>query len=513
MIKKSILLFALLFIFQSIPMAKCDHYYPLMMEYSTRPWLYSLSQKYGKTINLGNIPDSEYDALQDQKLDYIWMMGIWKLGAYGLRYDRTNQAELSYFKTLLPDFTIDDVIGSPYAITEYVINPDIGTTQDLINFRKRLNGMGTKLILDFVPNHSAVDSPWNTTNPNYYIHAPKGSVPPYDSSRYLPWGIAYGGEKYDGAWKDTAQLNYWNQDLRNAQTQNLLTIAKYADGIRTDMTQLALNDVIQMDWSNELSSWGYNKPSTEFWCEAISSVKNQYPDLIFLGEQYWGYDDQLINCGFDFLYDKALLDHLASYKMSDIWSYLNSKISYFPKYSHYTENHDEPRAITKFGSWWQADAGALASFTLPGMRFSFEGQWKGFKNKLDVHLRRAKSEDPNQDVVDFYKKFQDILATDVFRKGTWSLINDCSNKNQLITYRWYYKKSDGSYDKRLVVINLSGYQASGNVVVSDAYAQSGDDIVITELLTDKQYTRSASEMRSTGLDVIVNSWYAQIFSY
>ncbi|KAJ6231317.1 alpha amylase [Anaeramoeba flamelloides] len=509
---KLIVLFALLLFFQSTPMAKCDNYYPSMMEYSTRPLLYSLSQKSGKTINLSNIPDSEYEIFQNQKLDYIWMMGMWKLGAYGLHYDRTNQEELANFKALLPDFTLDDVIGSPYAVTEYVINPDIGTAQDLIAFRKRLNGMGIKLILDFVPNHSAVDCPWNTTNPKYYIHAPKGSVPPYDSNRYLPWGIAYGGDK-NGAWKDVAQLNYWNQDLRDAQIQNLLAIAKYADGIRTDMSELALNDQIKTNWYEQLSSWGYTRPNTEFWCDAISAVKAQYPDIIFLAEQYGGFDDQLIECGFDFLYDKPLLDNLASYKMSNIWDYLNSKITYFPVYAQYLENHDEPRAVAKFGSWWQANAGAVASFTLPGMRFSFEGQWKGFKNKLDVHLRRAKSEDTIQDVADFYKKFQNILESDVFKKGTWILINDCSNKNQLITYRWYYKKSDGSIEKRLVALNFSDSQADGNVVVSDAYAQSGDNIVITELFTGKQYTRSASQMRSTGLNVIIESWVAQIFSY
>jgi len=44
------------------------------------------------------------------------------------------------------------VIGSPYAVVDYHCNPQLGTDDDLRNFRKRLNDMGLYLMLDFVPN-------------------------------------------------------------------------------------------------------------------------------------------------------------------------------------------------------------------------------------------------------------------------------------------------------------------------------------------------------------------------
>lgn len=58
---------------------------------------------------------------------------------------------------VLPDYRMPDIIGSPYAVVDYVTNPDIGTDADVINLRVRLNSMGMRLMLDFVPNHSAVD--------------------------------------------------------------------------------------------------------------------------------------------------------------------------------------------------------------------------------------------------------------------------------------------------------------------------------------------------------------------
>ena len=55
---------------------------------------------------------------------YILILGIWQLGKYGLDFDKAHANE---YKSNLPDFTIDDVIGSPYAITEFVCNSELGT--------------------------------------------------------------------------------------------------------------------------------------------------------------------------------------------------------------------------------------------------------------------------------------------------------------------------------------------------------------------------------------------------
>jgi glycosidase len=66
-----------------------------------------------------------------------------------------------------------------------------GTESDLLALKKNLNDMGLQLMLDFVPNHSAVDAPAVKTNPMYYVHAPKNSQP--DLNKYTQDGLAYGG--------------------------------------------------------------------------------------------------------------------------------------------------------------------------------------------------------------------------------------------------------------------------------------------------------------------------------
>lgn len=45
-------------------------------------------------------------------------------------------------------------------MTEYSTNEELGSDADLTALRKTLHALELALMLDFVPNHSAVDSPW-----------------------------------------------------------------------------------------------------------------------------------------------------------------------------------------------------------------------------------------------------------------------------------------------------------------------------------------------------------------
>ena len=191
--QKSIIFFALILLIE------CKH--PILYEISTRPWLYELSKKHGKDIKkLRDIPLEEFDYLKENGIEIVWMMGVWKLGIYGLNFDKKSD-----YSSVLPGWTQDDVIGSPYAIAEYTCNPEIGSDEDLIWLREQLHSRNMKLMLDFVPNHSAVDAP-ATSHSKYYVRAPSGKK---DAKRYTSDGIAYGKDPYfDDPWKDVIQWNY-----------------------------------------------------------------------------------------------------------------------------------------------------------------------------------------------------------------------------------------------------------------------------------------------------------------
>eukprot|EP00696_Hemimastix_kukwesjijk_P002005 gnl/Hemi2/12449_TR4245_c0_g1_i1.p1 gnl/Hemi2/12449_TR4245_c0_g1~~gnl/Hemi2/12449_TR4245_c0_g1_i1.p1 ORF type:complete len:550 (+),score=133.09 gnl/Hemi2/12449_TR4245_c0_g1_i1:162-1652(+) len=482
-------------------------------EISTRPWLYELSQKYGREIStLADIPQLELQQLADAHIDVVWFMGLWHLGPFGLQHDITDPGLLQGYAQTLPGFTTADIIGSPYAVTEFTANPSLGSDSDVSNLRNRLHALGMKLMTDFVPNHTAVDSNWTSSNPEYYVRSPKGTQPPYDSSKYLPSGIAYGSDPYSGAWTDTAQLNYWNPDLYEQMTQALLHVASLSDYVRCDMAMLVINDIIAQTWGAQLTSWGYAQPKTEFWQTAIAAAKASY-DVKFVAEVYWGRDAQLRSFGFDYTYDKDLLDALHAGNLDNIRGHISGLgLGSLLQGMHFTENHDEPRAISTFGGWQKADAAALVAMTLPGMRFYNHGQWAGKAARLDVHLRRSSDEAPISQVANFYTSLLNVTSAEVFRQGQWVYCDVGSTDTSWRLMAWRWGLGD---ERRVCIINFSDTTGAGPVVLPDAASPSGggDSVAVLELLTGAVYTRSVHEMQTTGLFTVIDPWSAQIFKY
>ena len=477
--------------------------HPILYEISTRPWLYELSQKYGKSITkLKDIPTTEFDNLKKSGIEIVWMMGVWKLGTYGLEFDRKQD-----YSGVLPDWTKDDVIGSPYSITEYECNPDIGTNDDLVWLRKQINSRGMKLMLDFVPNHSAVDAPTASSNPKLYMRAPPGKT---DPSRYTDSGIAYGKDPYFSPWLDVIQWNYWEAETIQFMKQNLLTVLKYADGARCDMAHLILNDVFGQTWKEELDAWSYSKPSNEFWEVAIKEVKSKYPNAILLAEVYEDWEIEKLNqLGFDYCYDKALLDKLEG-SAQDVNDYIHYKgESFYGHVAHFVENHDENRVVYNMqGNLEKAKAAGTIAATLGGMIFFNHGQWSGLKNKLDVHLRRGASESADSGTENHYKKLMQIIADSAFKGPNYYFVYNISGDKELDFIGYIREVDDAHY---LVVVNYASTYGCAEVPI---YNMEGSGMKnVKEMFSGIEYSVDADIMRNVGLTVCLNGYQAQIFKY
>ncbi|OHT13427.1 Alpha amylase, catalytic domain containing protein [Tritrichomonas foetus] len=475
-----------------------------LYEISTRPYLYLLGQKLGKTVTLRDIPESEFDDWKNKGFEWVWFMGVWQVGDIGLKHDRETDNLKNSYNENLPGWNNDDVIGSPYAIVQYTVNTAIGTLEDIAWIREELHKRGMKLMLDFVPNHSALDAPEVTSKVNFYIRAPNGQV---SSSKYWNNGIAFGCGKWCDPWTDVAQYNYFDEGLRQHQIDVLKFIASVADGARCDMAHLIISAQFEDYWRNELNAYGYSRPSREFWEEAISTVKSSYPEFRFLAESYSDNEANLINLGFDFAYDKVPYDKL-TYKdapgfIQEIW---NRNRDYKSHCCFFTENHDEKRAVANFFYNYQAaNAAAGALLTLPGMRFFNQEQWNGPSNKIDVHLRRANYEQPNQACVTFYDKLFQVLKLECMTQGEFTQLNvDGSNS----IAAWKYSYGD---EHVLVAVNFADNQAGGWIKISDA--PQGSNIPVLEMISGETYYRDGNELRNSGIFVLLNQYQVQIFKY
>ena len=106
------------------PIALRPH--PHLYEINTWVWLEQLSAKHGRAIHLGDVPDAEWDAIAKRGFDVVWLMGVWKRSPESRRITLEDPANFQRYDRALPGWKLDDVIGSPYAVTAYVPDPRIG---------------------------------------------------------------------------------------------------------------------------------------------------------------------------------------------------------------------------------------------------------------------------------------------------------------------------------------------------------------------------------------------------
>lgn len=274
--------------------------------------------------------------------------------------------------------------GSPYAIKDYYdISPALATDVEnrLEEFKaavRRIHKEGMKVIIDFVPNHTARQyhsdkapdgiedfgkkddtTKFFSRDNNYYylpnqLFSPDFSLIADDRPYYEFPAKATGNDcfsafcgEYD--WYETVKLNY-GKDYGDGTEHftpvpdtwmKMLHILRYwaamgVDGFRCDMVFMV---------------------PLPFWHWVIPMVKHDYPHLTFIGEIYdVGQYRAFIDYGqFDYLYDKVnLYDTLvgierhnySAARLTDCWKAIDGIGN---RMLNFLENHDEVRfASTEF---------------------------------------------------------------------------------------------------------------------------------------------------------------------
>ncbi len=228
----------------------------LIYEINTLLWLKELSHKYKIEIKLNNIPEEEITNFKDLGFDAIWFMGVWsrsKESGNAILKDAKLMQELEF---TVPDLKLDDIVSSPYAIADYKVNSLLGNRHDLLELKRKLNKNEINLILDFVPNHVALDHPWLKKNPEYFILGNDEDIKNHPDLffRHPDTGyiFAYGKDPNFPAWQDVVQLNYFDPQTRIAMAGILLDIVPLCDGLRCDMAMLILNRVQKEIWKGRI---------------------------------------------------------------------------------------------------------------------------------------------------------------------------------------------------------------------------------------------------------------------
>jgi hypothetical protein len=483
--------------------------HPHLYEINTWAWLEKLSARLARPIKLADVPDSEWDAIARLGFDIVWLMGVWKRSPESRRIKLANPTNVEEYDRALPGWKPDDVIGSPYAVAQYVPDPHIGSWDSLDAVRAKLRVRGIALFLDFVGNHTALDHPWTREHPEFYVQGTPEDFQkdPAGFCRIeTPRGIfflALGRDPYFPPWDDVAQLNHFSPQMRAAQLADLRTIAGHCDGVRCDMAMLHLNDIFGKIWGHLLR--GATAPDQEFWAKAHAAV----PGLILLAEAYWGTEHRLLDLGFSFAYDKALYDAVRYIHMPDVHGGLATPIAYQSHLSRFLENHDEDRCASVFGNDRRASVGTLMG-TLPGMRFYFQGELEGCALRLPITLRICADEPADPSSSAFFAKILRITKDAVFHSGEWNVLSVTpegdDTAGNLVVYEWRSEKV-----WKVISINLAGSASQGRVHFDDR-PLAAKEYVFYDELNDVRYVRTADELRSPGLFVRRERFDAHLFN-
>jgi len=350
--------------------------------------------------------------LKKMGVDVIWLMPIHPIG------ERNRKGAL----------------GSYYASKDYyAIAPEYGSMDDLRALVKQAHGMGMKVILDWVANHTAWDNPWTTQHPGWYKKNDKGEIYPVTFTNE-----AGGIEE----WTDVVGLDYSNKELWQGMTDAMAYWVKQADidGFRCDAAGLV---------------------PTAFWDQARAKL-DQIKPMFMLAE--WD-QPALHEHAFDMSYDwpmSHMIKQIAQGKagVPELQKLLTAPPKAYPRSAYrmeFTNNHD-------INSWDGTDNGlygpayqamAVLSFTLPGMPLIYGGQEAGLDKKLNF-FEKDPIDWSQLKYADFYSK---LTALKHHNPALWN--GEAGGPLQLLDahneHVFAFQRQQGA-NKVTVAVNLSGIE-------------------------------------------------------
>ncbi len=479
---------------------------PHILEVNARSWLKRLERRLGRTVTLADIPADVWDKIQQTGFDAVWLMGVWKKSPAAEKIARENADIRSQIHSCKPDFKDEDITASPYAVYEYTVDESLGGNEALAVFRKNLNDRGILLLLDFVGNHTAKDSPIVEENPDLFINT--GKNPPHIHPDWFfqtksGYYVAHGRDPYFAPWTDTAQLNYFNPQTRDFMTCQLQHIATLCDGVRCDMAMLSLNKVQRDTWWEFI---GGELPRTEFWTQALNAVRANHPEFVFIAEVYWGLEWDIQELGFDYTYDKVLYDRLRFANADSVRMHLGAEHLFQMRSIRFISNHDEEECLKAFGRKKSLAAATIIA-TLPGARLFHLFQLLGRPVRMPIQYINDDFT-VDQEVENFYHKLLHIASDPAFHGGQWALKEATpvyageESCRQILCWQWKQR-----HTAKLVFVNYADQPAQCRVHFKGINGNQ-----VREELEDKELTLTP-ELAAQGWELVLKPYECKVFTF
>jgi hypothetical protein len=423
---------------------------PLIFEVNTRCWLRALSNQTGRLVTLATVLEEEIVLWKKRGFTHIWLMGVWATGPKTGAVARTQPNLHKLSEEAFGTRSAEKIVSSPFAVADLTVAESLGGAVALRQFRAQLHRHDLALVLDFIPNHLGLDHRWLIERNGLFVRsaAQRLETFPVAHDEGTSW-VAHGKDPYFPAWNDTAQLDYREPLTRAAMIEALHSVASQCDGVRCDMAMLLLNEVFAKTWTHFPSE--VTAPSGEFWAEAISAVKGQYPQFMFIAEAYWDLEPRLQALGFDYVYDKKFFDYLTRRDYAALQRHVRAvKGKFHPV--RFLENHDEA-PIASLLTVPEQKAAAVLLLVQPGLRLLHDGQLAGKTRRTPVQFADYWLESVNSEMTAFYDRLLAVLSQTGIGCGEMEFCD--TGLAHCFAIKW--KTGDGRIT--LAVVNLAPQRA------------------------------------------------------
>ena len=345
------------------PVSKVEH-----PEWSKNATIYEVNVRQYTPEGTFNAFSEHLPRLKEIGVDILWFMPIHPIG-------KINRKET------------ESSMGSYYSVQDYKsVSSDYGTKEDFKRMVEQAHGLGMKVILDWVPNHTAWDNPWTENKDWYVLNEEDDFIPPLGTD-----------------WTDVIQLDYTNEEMRDA----MIDAMKY--------------------WVTEFGVDGYRcdvagKVPTDFWVRAHAEL-DEVKDVFMLAEDE---EPELLIEAFDMNYAweyAHIIREIAKGAMTfdRLDSLLAEDAKKFPDNSYrmyFTSNHDENSwngtDVEMYGDNFQNFA--VLSATIDGMPLVYSGQ-EAVLDKQLLFFEKDEIEWKDYALVDFYT---DLLALNKRNEALWN---------------------------------------------------------------------------------------------
>ncbi len=354
-----------------------------------------------------------------------------------------------------------ECLGSHYAVYDFFsVNPRYGTPEDFRQLVKKVQDLGMKVVLDFVPNHTGWDSRWMLRHPEWFHKDAEGNIlSPVKEENGESWG-----------WDDVAHLDYSNRKLR----ENVIQAHEF--------------------WMNEFNVDGFREDvagevPTSFWYELRTRLEKIRPIFMLSEDEVKGNEHFKVCFNANYAWEASIVmkkivkGEKPASALNEWTETVKQRFGTRGWQLNYTQNHDENtwNGTEKelFGDG--ADCYTALTFVMEGMGLIYNGQ----EARLDKRLWFF-----NKDVIDW---------SDLSRSAFFKTLTDLKHRNKALwngqyggelkklntdaddaVYAFYRQKDEHQF---VGIFNLSDKKvdfilrgAEGIGIYTDVFAKTQQDI-------------------------------------